>query len=621
MKMASRKIFNYESVILDEMTLQIEGYLPNKYGPTSSKFVWAICRFCGRAMRVRKGFFNKAGSACHRECRLKEQSIKGSPFNDPKVQEKARKTNLERYGNEHASQNEKIAQKISEVRSSKANQDKIKKTNLKKYGVENPFQSEEIKEKIKEKHIETYGVDHPMKSEEVQEKTKQTIQRKYGVDNLMQSEEVKQKAVNTNLEKYGVENPMQNENIREKARETNVQRYNFPSPMQNEEIKQKAYKTNKERYGYEHILQNPEIMSATTEKFKKAVSTNESGNFNLSYALRNNDFWKKMKMGYSLHQLCEEFGLQENSLRSRLLNEEFADRYYALYTFSKTQMQKEVKDEIEKYGYKLVFNDRQTITPLELDIYIPSCKFAIEFNGNYWHSEAWLSSQEARHKHIYKTTKCREKDIVLFHIFEHQWINRKFQVLNFIKSALNTNNCKIAARKCEINYDNAHRFIEDNHIQGDSYHVLKYFNLVYENEIVASMTASRHHRQNSNKNTVVLSRLCFKDNITVQGGASKLFKYFMEWAKKKGYSEIISWSDNCWTTGNIYKVLGFRLDREYPPDYFYWDVKGHCYVSKQSQQKKKVGCPEGITEREWCMKRGLYRVWNCGRKKWIFKIL
>ena len=89
--MASRKVFNYESMILDEITIEMEGYHPDKYGRSSAKFVWARCRFCGKPSRIRKGFFNKAGSACHKECRFKEQSLAGSPFKDPKVQEKAKR--------------------------------------------------------------------------------------------------------------------------------------------------------------------------------------------------------------------------------------------------------------------------------------------------------------------------------------------------------------------------------------------------------------------------------------------------------------------------------------------------------------------------------------------------
>ena len=35
---------------------------------------------------------------------------------------------------------------------------------------------------------------------------------------------------------------------------------------------------------------------------------------------------------------------------------------------------------------------------------------------------------------------------------------------------------------------------------------------------------------------------------------SKLFKHFIGWAKNNKYNKIISWSDNSWTEGNVYKI-------------------------------------------------------------------
>lgn len=50
--------------------------------------------------------------------------------------------------------------------------------------------------------------------------------------------------------------------------------------------------------------------------------------------------------------------------------------------------EKEVLDFINSiYSGKVINNDRDTISPKELDIYIPEKKFAIEYNGLFWHSE------------------------------------------------------------------------------------------------------------------------------------------------------------------------------------------------------------------------------------------
>lgn len=134
------------------------------------------------------------------------------------------------------------------------------------------------------------------------------------------------------------------------------------------------------------------------------------------------------------------------------------------------------------------------------------------------------------------------------------------------------------------------------------------------------MTASHHHRQNSIGKPIVLNRLCFLEGCSVQGGASKLFKRFVEWSSENGYDRIISFSDNAWTSGGIYNVLGFQMVREYLPDYFYWDHVHRIYFSKQSQKKSSTGCPPEMTERDWCCKKGLYRIWDCGKKLWEFEL-
>jgi hypothetical protein len=72
--MSSRKIFNYESKVLVEKTVREEGYHPDQFGPSSAKFIWAICRYCGEPSRIRKGFFTKRAQLAIRHARLKSRS-------------------------------------------------------------------------------------------------------------------------------------------------------------------------------------------------------------------------------------------------------------------------------------------------------------------------------------------------------------------------------------------------------------------------------------------------------------------------------------------------------------------------------------------------------------------
>jgi len=546
----TRKIFNYKSIIMIDKTIEEEGYHPDKWGKTSSKFIWAICRYCGEPHRIRKGFYNKSESACHKECKLREQ---GSfcPFLQKKYKEKAKKTNAKRYGHEFASSSEEIKNKISKTK----------------------------------------------KTKEYRKKVIKTVQDRYGVDNVFQNEDVKEKTKSTNIEKYGVDNPMKSEEIKDRAKETNLK-----------------------KYGVKNIAHVDIFEESRKDSFNKTISVNKNGNYDLINILRGEKFWDNLKND-SLKNISELYGVSYQSLASSLSNKEFREKYYSTYSFPRQQKQREVFDFIKDLGVEVSMNNRKIISPLELDIFIPNHNLAIEFNGSYWHSEAVLESKVARNKHLIKTKLCKEKGIRLIHIFEKDWESRTDQYKFFIRCILGFNDKKYNARSCSITDDICLDYIDKSHVQGSPKHCLKSFCLVDDSDgIVGSITANRHHRQGFS-NDIILSRLCFSPNSTVRGGSSRLFSCFKKWAKEENYERIISWSDNSYTEGNIYKVLGFNLEKEYGPDYFYWDMKNNIYASKQSQQKKQVKCPENMTEREWCTERGLHRIWDCGKKRWIFNIV
>jgi hypothetical protein len=83
-----RKIHNFPSVIDIALTLKEEGFDPTLTG-YQKKHVWVSCRYCGKPNRVYGANLKKAGSACHKDCRIKEQVECGSPFANPEIKEKA----------------------------------------------------------------------------------------------------------------------------------------------------------------------------------------------------------------------------------------------------------------------------------------------------------------------------------------------------------------------------------------------------------------------------------------------------------------------------------------------------------------------------------------------------
>lgn len=257
---------------------------------------------------------------------------------------------------------------------------------------------------------------------------------------------------------------------------------------------------------------------------------------------------------------------------------------------------------------------------LELDGYNDELKVAFEYCGLFWHSE----DKKYRIYHRDKLEQCRKLGFRLFTIFEDEWLNRNHQVKNFISSALGVYETRIPARKCTVhiftrNDKNqvmtAQTLLDDEHIQGSSGRSHTWVALEYNGEMIGVMSFSKHHRQ-GNGDKLILNRMCFRSGLQVIGGASKMFSHALFYFDNT--CDILSWSDNRWTEGNVYKKLGFELDGEMFVDYSYVGNKQNR-IPKQSMQKKKTGCPPDVTERDWCLQEyGLHRIWDCGKKRWVY---
>ena len=101
---------------------------------------------------------------------------------------------------------------------------------------------------------------------------------------------------------------------------------------------------------------------------------------------------------------------------------------------SNLELAQEIADYISTfYSGECIRNARNIISPFELDLYYPEKKIAIEFNGDYWHSEKFKDSEYHRNKYI----KCCENDIHLVSVFESDWLNNKSFVKDAIMRAFN----------------------------------------------------------------------------------------------------------------------------------------------------------------------------------------
>lgn len=261
----------------------------------------------------------------------------------------------------------------------------------------------------------------------------------------------------------------------------------------------------------------------------------------------------------------------------------------------------------------IIINDRKTIQNIELDIYIPSIKLAIEYNGTFWHSYNRKESQQERNKHAYKTNLCDNKGINLFQIWEYDWLFKNDLIKSMISGKLSLNN-RIYARKCTVaNIDTkAYRnFLQENHLQGYTNCHIKY-GLYHDKELVCVIGFSKHKSYEWE-----LSRFASKRFTNVIGGAGKLLNEFIKNCDPKS---IFSYASRDHSNGNMYKSLGFITTGVTKPGYFY--TKNLKVFSRQQFQKHKLPVKlnkfnKNISESDNMFNNGYRRIWNSGNLKYI----
>lgn len=276
----------------------------------------------------------------------------------------------------------------------------------------------------------------------------------------------------------------------------------------------------------------------------------------------------------------------------------------------------------EIYSESIEQNNRDIIPPYELDIYIPEKKLAIEFCGGIWHSEKY-NDDINRHQRKYEL--CENKGIRLITIFEDEWVDNNEICKSRLKNLFNKIEKKIHARKCdviEIPNDLALRFCEQNHIQGKGHTNLSYA-LLYDKEIVSVMTFSKPSiSKNANGYDWELNRFCSLKDVVINGGANKLFNHFKH---KNPGKEVITFCDLRWGSGRVYDLIGFNLVHTTRPNYYYignhtkWKRKHRFNFTKQRLIEIFKETDTTLTEHEIALKNELYRIYDCGHKKFTLR--
>lgn len=285
------------------------------------------------------------------------------------------------------------------------------------------------------------------------------------------------------------------------------------------------------------------------------------------------------------------------------------------------------KGQLELYEYvkslapDAILNDRNILKiqrqkAPELDVYVPSARLGIEFNGLFWHSN-YRGNRNG--KHLSKFKACQGADVSLLAIFEDEWKNKKALVQAMIRQRLGLfGGIKLNARSLQLKKLNKNKefdwFFEQFHLDGHT-QVSFAYGLFLQEKLVCCAS----FRTNFN-GELEIARLATDYSYLVRGGAGRLISQIQE--------PLVSFSNNRLSSGNVYKSLGFRLVQENASSYWYTDGNTRIWRFKC----RRINTPEILsaypTEEAQCLagvqsqaifgdNRPLYRIEDYGHLKWV----
>lgn len=217
----------------------------------------------------------------------------------------------------------------------------------------------------------------------------------------------------------------------------------------------------------------------------------------------------------------------------------------------------EIHNFLEGLGLKPQANARpKFMQGLELDLYLPNLKFAVEFHGLAHHSERPIfgpkDAKRVRTLHRQKYDLCRDAGVVLVQIFEDEWRDKQALVKAMITHRLIklgllvvTQQTVVPARKCEIRELNALRrreFFAQNHVAGDTL-ATKAWGLYSGDVLVAALSVRRPWTKPAGLEAFELARFATRQNYRVPGGLGRLLKQAEAHARQENAQALLTYAD------------------------------------------------------------------------------
>lgn len=484
-----------------------------------------------------------------------------------------------------------------------------------------------------------YGTDHPSFDPGIKAKRDATMLERYGVTNNMQSPELRAQYVERFLEKHGVRH----------AFEMNERTENWYNTLFNT-LSTSAWRqtlqslANEHGYDVEPYMFRPEKLDIKRRDFSMSYQATENVEALLVrykqisgkpakypddalFAIPITNFFSKPWLKH-FHKL----GLID-------INETLYQQY--------SQFERMVAAKLEQHEIEYIANNRTILGGLELDFYLPEYDVGIECNPNKTHNSNKYAvdtnrnmfgvSVKSTNYHYDKYKKAKDLGIRLIQWFEVDLDPLTFENVTFPRFLTTIKGCstKIGARKVVIKRETkpkvVREFIDQYHARGCT-PASEYWGFYYQDNLVGAASFVIKNGE------VELKRLCFKTNVQIVGGISKLMKSFF--AEHPDIFTVKTFSDNDLGDGHGYKQAGAELVGETgpslkfvswsdPTDTYSWQIattwgaksgvvaklSGNKTFANRSEIEKYIELEMPHRTDEKC---GYDRIYTSGSKRWQF---
>lgn len=276
--------------------------------------------------------------------------------------------------------------------------------------------------------------------------------------------------------------------------------------------------------------------------------------------------------------------------------------------------QLELFEFVKSIASDAVLSDRTIIAPKELDVWVPSRKLGIEFNGLYWHSSKVISDELY---HLKKEIACTAANVVLLSIFEDEWRDKRQLIESMIKHRLGIDTIKINARSlkvCTLNSKDSKEFFNKNHLDGYTPAQQTFALKDIATGIVFAALSLRRPFHKKYASRLEVARCACLMYHNVRGWLGKLTKVALTYALSLNKDGLMTYVDGRIGKGQSYDSAGWIKQICSNQPRFWWTDFENKYNRFQYKANKK----ENKTEEQVALEANVVKIFGCSNSLYFY---